>query len=182
MRRLILFTLLAVTLPGTALADDIEFNSGTFVSGTITSFSNPFSVRVVGTSNTITLDIPKLSCIAAHMECFFTSGTVTVVNPAGVTMFTDGVEPGGLKIGTGTMTTALYLLPDSFGKGGYTEFDVEFSGDTLLGGTAEAQPVPEPCALEGLLLGTGLFGLAEMTRRQLQLETSSADATLTAAS
>jgi hypothetical protein len=171
MRRAILFALLAFALPGTALADNIEFNSGTFVSGTITSFSNPFSVRVVGTSNTITLDIPKLSCNASDTECFFTSATVTVVNPKGDTIFMDGVEPGGLKIGTGTMTTALYLLPDSFGKGGYTEFNVNFTGDALLAGTAEVQPVPDPSALEGLLLGTGLLGLAGMARRKLQLGT-----------
>ena len=30
---------------------------------------------------------------------------------------------------------------------------------------------PEPSALEGLLLGTGLIGLAELTRRKLKLGT-----------
>ena len=34
-----------------------------------------------------------------------------------------------------------------------------------------APTVPEPSALEGLLLGTGVFGLAEMTRRKLRLGT-----------
>ena len=37
--------------------------------------------------------------------------------------------------------------------------------------TFAVTPVPEPGALEGLLLGTGMLGLAEMTRRKLRLGT-----------
>jgi hypothetical protein len=32
-------------------------------------------------------------------------------------------------------------------------------------------PLPEPNALEGFLLGTGLLGFSEMTRRKLKLGT-----------
>jgi hypothetical protein len=39
------------------------------------------------------------------------------------------------------------------------------------GGDEPPEHVPEPSALQGLLLGTGLLGLAEMARRKRQLGT-----------
>jgi hypothetical protein len=35
-------------------------------------------------------------------------------------------------------------------------------------GTTSVTHIPEPSALEGLLLGTGMLGLVEMARRKLQ--------------
>jgi hypothetical protein len=173
MRRVIFLALLAFALPGAALADDIQFNSGTFEYGTITSsFGNNFRVQVVGSSDSITLNIPNVSCVAKGTECYFAGGTVTVVNPAGVTVFTDGLEPGYMKVENGTEAYIFgYLQPDSFGIGGSTEFNINFEGDKLLSGDAGVLATPEPGALEGLLLGTGLLGLAEMMGRKFQLGT-----------
>jgi hypothetical protein len=166
MKRIVLLTLLAFVFPTSALANDIDFNTGTFEHGTITSFGKHFRVQVFGSLDTITLNIPDLTCYATR--CYFASGTVTVVNRAGITVFTDGLKPGGIPIGTGTTASIFaYLLPDSMGTGGYTDFNVEYSGHKILTGDAEADPVPEPSALEGLLLGTGLLGLAGMARRKL---------------
>ena len=173
--RVMLLTLLALALPTSALANDIEFETGTFEHGTITSsFGKHFRVQVVGSMDTITLSIPNLSCSATETECSFRSGTVTVENPAGVTVFTAGLKSGEIKMGTGTGRTVSidgYLLPDRLGIGGYEKFDVTFRNDTVLAGDAEVYPAPEPSALEGLLFGTGLLGLAEMARRKLQLGT-----------
>src|SRR5215469_10732630 len=143
MRGVVLLMLLAFVFPMSAVANDIEFSTGTFEHGTITSFGNHFRVRVVGSLDTITLNIPNLTCYTT--KCYFSSGTVTVVNRAGVAVFTDGLRPGGFPIGTGTTATIFaYLSPDPFGMGGYTEFDVNYDVHKILAADAEASPMPEP--------------------------------------
>ena len=176
MRRVMLLSVLAFALPTAALADDPEFSTGTFEHGTITSsFGKQFRVQVVGSMDTITVSIPDLDCLVPETKCYFSSGTVTVANPERVTVFTAGLRPAGnVIIGTGTIRTvsiSSYLLPDRLGTGGYEQFNFKFRGDTIVAGGAEVDPIPEPGTLEELLLGTGIIGLAGMTRCKFQLGT-----------
>jgi hypothetical protein len=112
---LIIVLLAAAGSPTAALADDLNFSSGTFVSGTwaVSSATNVL-VQIVGTQDTFTFNfvpppaklmavptppIPE-SC-ATPATFFFCSnilgGTLTVANPTGQSIFTGTFNGGVVK-------------------------------------------------------------------------------------
>jgi hypothetical protein len=179
-----LLALLAMALPTAALAGTITFETGTFMSGTITStFRNPFTLQVVGDMNTITLDTSSLAVDGTHCTptaplCSFTSGTITVTH-AGTPIFTSSLMNGTLSHTivagtldlvsiTGFLTTSATVLSGSAVS--FTAFiNLVHGGSLISPSTATVlivSPIPEPGTLG--LLGTGLIGLAGLVRLKLK--------------
>jgi hypothetical protein len=186
MRRAMLLTLVAMALPTAALATSINFMTGTFEHGKVTressgKFTAPsFTISVTGKSGTITITTNTLGagCDTNIVgECSFSSGTITVKNSSGSTVFTDSLKDGLIFKGSGGASVVASLVPSSMAPtGGITGFTVTFlpgpnATDKVLHGTAfaESSVIPEPSAL--LLLGTGVVGLAGIMRRKLRQDT-----------
>jgi hypothetical protein len=167
-----LLALLALALPTAALANSIDFDTGKFVSGTITgSFTNPFHVTVVGSINVISLVDATVTgaCGATVSTCDFTGGTITVANGSG-TIFVDSLSGGTIsKLSRNTNIITATLLPSTTVTSGTVVFlTTTLDDNTLSAGSASvvATVVPEPSAL--VSFGTGLVGLAGMMRRKLK--------------
>ena len=96
-----------------------------------------------------------------------TNGSLALCRPcAGVPSFG---EPDGTEVAIWRANVTKTLCPVCTG---FTEFAVGFAGGKPdVGGFVELTTTPEPSALEGLLLGGGLLGLAEVARRKLQVRT-----------
>ena len=193
MRRVILLTLLAVALPTAALANSIDFSTnqtvdfttGRFEMGTVTrepsgnfAVSN-FMVSVTGTLGTINISNIHLTpgCNTnGSGTCMFSSGTVTVLDTSGATVFTDSLSNGMIiKTSNGATITAT-MLPNAMDpSGGVVSYTLSFAPgphatNSLIGGTGFATGssgvIPEPGTLG--LLGTGVIGLAGMMRRKIR--------------
>lgn len=193
MRRAMLLTLVAVALPTAALANTIDFATGTidvttgrFQHGTVTrnpsgSFTMPdFSVTVTGTLGTIMLSTTSLGfgCNTnATGTCMFSTGSVKI-QMSGGPVFMDTVSSGMIiKTSNGATITAMLNKNPQDPTGGVVSYTLSFAPgpaatNKLVGGTAFAasnQVIPEPSAL--LLLGTGVIGLAGIMRRKLKHDT-----------
>ena len=173
MRRIMLLALLALAMPTATLADTISFNTGnTFnVTNNLPEPGESFLATFVGLQYTITIFSPDVTLPDMSLDDFaFNGGTVTVKNTrTGATLFQNSISEGtidtsGLNIiGGGSLETNTMITDGSF------DFLIgEFQG-VPSNASVTATTVPEPSALEGLLLGTGLLGLAEMARRKLRL-------------
>jgi hypothetical protein len=148
--------LAAAALPTAALADTLDFSSGTFVSGTwrVSSATNVF-VQVVGSQDTFTFDftmppppsnnLRQVSTPPIPDRCmtppnfFFCSdilgGTFTVANPAGQNIFTSTFNGGVVKeylSGTGANSN----------RSGILTIDATLGSGTCLGPLA-------PCTSDG---------------------------------
>ena len=186
MRRVMLLTLLAaVAVPTAALAETIDFTTGLFQMGTVTrnpsgSFlSNNFAVSVTGTLATIDISVPTLGsgCDTNTLGmCMFSSGTVTVKNTSGATIFTDSLSAGMIiKTSNGATITATMNPNVLDPTGGVVSYTLSFArgpnaSDNLIGGTGFASGnsvIPEPGSLG--LLGTGMISLAGMVRRKVRM-------------
>jgi hypothetical protein len=102
-----------------------------------------------------------------------TGGTITVREGfTGPVLFQSSVATGDWGCGLLGCSVAGTLEPSATVLGG--SFFINFGDDLPEGfsfASVTAITTPEPSALEGLLLGTGLLGLVDMARRKLQLGT-----------
>jgi hypothetical protein len=187
--RLMVLTLLALALPTAALAKSFSFFTGKFgdtinssipsrtASGGFGVAGTNFRIGVEGSLNFIHLGGAILGpgCNPSGGgagSCSFTGGTVTVsATPTSSVLFTDSLVSGTI---TKTSTTAVitgFLTANSEVPAGSTViFRVSFGGtapfsNRLTDGTGKVSIIPEPSTL--LSLGTGLVGLAGLTKRKL---------------
>ena len=182
MRRVVLFTLLALGLRTAALANTIPFfDTGTFEFGTIAGsagggLQTSFHSSMTGSTAVISLsNITLIGTGCAHFTgiCTFDSGTVTVQDPTTLmTLFTGSLVDGHVTKTLGGADITADELPVSriFPTGAFVHYFATFtqaSQNDLTGERAFVGVVPEPGTLG--LLGTGFIGLAEMVRRRLKL-------------
>jgi hypothetical protein len=130
-------TRVAPALRTAASAACIIYRTGNFVGGTWTGFNFPFDISVVGTDNSISLETGILrrsrSFDNPGVICFsFTSGTVTVKNPAGRTVFTHSLRDGLiLRKGTVEVEISTSLVPNPVvGSGSVGFFSFSPFGET----------------------------------------------------
>ena len=183
MKQVMLLTLLAVALPTAALANSIEFSTGSSATGTITSnLHSPINLSVSGNGITIALTnlvMSPTNCNPSGITCTFNSGTLTV-SEGGNVVFTSSLDDGLLtKVGSNDLTFSASLVPGTCSptqclSGTVTLSHLMKSGASITSGTGTVRGttstvVPEPGTLG--LLGTGVIGLAGMMRRKLTLST-----------
>ena len=173
MRRVMMLALLALALPTAALASSFKFDSGDFVSGTITgNLTSPFSVQVVGSTNTFLVQGVSISG-SCTPTCSFSGGTLEVIpNGSTIPIFTDTLTNGTISTLTipapfnlVTTTISASLVPTSLivsGTMSITAVTTTSDINNLIAGvgSVSATIVPEPGTFG--LLGTGLIGLAAM--------------------
>ena len=155
MRRVLSLAILALAFPAAALAQIVKtFDSGTFqrgaISGSLTN-GGSFEILVAGSDSLFSVDIGTLSQFYQECDpdfglkaCFtFSTGTITVKNTAGSTVFTGSLHDGQLLERTNTPLTWILTYsvtpknPPLVGAGGQLQF--AFIGKQLTGGEGRVQ-------------------------------------------
>src|SRR5262249_35184936 len=125
-------TLMALVLPTAllarsigftaALANSVDFITGSFISGTLTrtapgGFAPPsFSPNMVGSldSTDVTITALGLGCsVATRGSCTFGSGTLTVTSSGGGVLFTDSLVDGPITRFPASAIVTATFLPNS---------------------------------------------------------------------
>jgi hypothetical protein len=191
-----LLVLLALALPTGALANSFnssgcclskQFELGTFQSGIISgSLTNggSFDVAAVGSVSIFSYDIGTLAQFHQGCDpnlgleaCFtFNTGSITVKNSAGSTVFTGSLNDGQLLERTNTPLPWIFtysLIPNPPLIGGVGRLQFAFTGTKLNGAegvvSGSFEFAPEPSTL--LSFGTGVIALAAMMRGRLKRRT-----------
>ena len=169
--KLALILLLALLAVPVAWANSIDYDTGTFQSGTISgSFSTMINVSVTGSLHTIDIQTGQLvqttSGCPTGSTCFdFTGGSVTVDG----TLFKDALS-GGITIrDDGAASISAILMPEPGVSSGTASASFVFDDGMLSSGSEDVAyntaAVPEPSS--GLLLSIGMLGLVVMGGKQL---------------
>jgi len=175
MRRVMLLALLAVAFPTAALAGSFSYNTGLTANFSLSGpcgGSSDFDLTVSGNGLTSTFCANSVSL----------TGSITVINSkTGAKLFQDRLTNVALTFDEDGILAFGDLVPNASVISGGADFELGLAGETSLCTPQVPVPcafssvhgtnVPEPSALEGLLLGTGLLGLAKLTRRKLKLGT-----------
>ena len=185
MKRVMLLALLALCLPSTALAGSVvvySVSTGSFVSGSMTNPFSPhhFDLSVLGTGYQMDLNTSFASECPKDGFCTLKGGTVDVKRGT-ATVFTDSIFSGTIFICTHYCIPGFLLADDSITLKPIDgiAYSATFEGEPVanpppgpltFGYASVVGTVPDyqPSTLE-LLLGTGVLGLAEITRRKFKL-------------
>lgn len=155
MRRVLSLAILALALSAAALAQRVKtFDSGTFqrgaISGSLTN-GGSFDISVVGGDSLFSFEIGPLSQFHQGCDpdfglkaCFaFSTGTITVKNTAGSTIFTGSLHDGQLLERTNTPLPWILTysvtpkIPSLVSAGGQLQF--AFIGEQVTGGDGRVQ-------------------------------------------
>jgi hypothetical protein len=173
MRRVFLLALLALALPSLALADSMDFSTGTFMSGTTSgSLTTTFGATITGSLNTITVNTGALtlgSCpIGLSGTCYDFSGGSVTVKSGNTTIFTDSLSGGLLDKNGNSLGILAGLALNNTVTDGTGTLSLVFKNGAVGAGSIDVSVVttPEPGTLG--LIGTGLIGLAGLARRKLR--------------
>jgi hypothetical protein len=160
-----------LVFPFSAFASNIEFDTGNFLNGSISSsFTSTFNITVMGTADTMNLSTADLAtgkpCFSGDTCYAFHSAIVTVESTSGSTLFTSAIDTGAVIVkGDDAFVVGFFPRGKNGTPVGLTSFTIIFKGDTITNGNAavvSTSVIPEPATFS--LLGGGLLLLAGLRR------------------
>ena len=127
-----LLTLLAFALPTAALANSVDFDTGTSISGTTTgTFNTSMIVTELGSLATMIIEtgtltlLPAIDCTTSYRCYHFNGGNVTV-DEGGSMVFTDSLEGGLTMKGSSIVAISAALLPKAGAEEGTAVINPRF--------------------------------------------------------